>query len=567
MPPGFPKGQQTVHDREGDRRARRSRRSRLDGSRARGSRSTRTTRRHGTHVAGIAAGNAEHGRASRTRRLRRRPARVHRELQGLRRDRLGPEPERELAGDRRRDRGRRRRRDGRHQLLGRRARDRAEPRHRRARARRRGSSRRRAGHRRRERLRGRRRRLGLVAGELARARSPSAPSRSSGTPPKSVARRLLVGRADDDLAAPQAGRRRARSRRPLVRLRRRLGRRSRARAWLRRTSPAPRRSSPAPSDLDGGSGQVRTRPDRDRLDRRDVAARSGPQFQGGGVVALATGRSTASLRRADRACRSGSSREDSTRRRARSSLDDAGGGAGTWQVDAGSNARRHGRASLRLPSDGRRCPESSTYELVVPRGAAPGDLAGYIELRRGADVRRIPFLGRVTVAALAAARARCALTAPGVYTRHDARASAAFVSRYRYPDNPSGIGVTTVLRGPERVYRVRICEARRELRRRRSPDAARGSQRRAARRRRPGREPAHRIRRPSVRTQPVPRRRFCSRVLAAGALSPAPGEYAVVFDSATRERRGLVHVPLLGERRDAADAPTPDALGRARAGR
>ena len=73
--------------------------------------------------------------------LRRRAARVPRQLQGLRRDRLGPEPERQRAGDRRGDRGRRRRRDGRHQLLGRRAGDRAEPRHRRARARRRRSGR------------------------------------------------------------------------------------------------------------------------------------------------------------------------------------------------------------------------------------------------------------------------------------------------------------------------------------------------------------------------------------------------------------------------------------------
>ena len=54
---------------------------------------------------------------------------------------------------------------------------------------------------------------------------------------------------------------------------------------------------------------------------------------------------------------------------------------------------------------------------------------------------------------------------------------------------------------------------------------------------------------------------YFSRVLAAGALSPAPGVYSVVFDSKTRERRGPLQVPLLGERRDAADAPSPDTFG------
>ena len=47
---------------------------------------------------------------------------------------------------------------------------------------------------------------------------------------------------------------------------------------------------------------------------------------------------------------------------------------------------------------------------------------------------------------------------------------------------------------------------------------------------------------------------FREPTLAAGALSPIPGEYAVVFDSAARSRRGLVPFPLLGQRRDTADA-------------
>ena len=75
----------------------------------------------------IVSWDARRGDRRRERRYsRRRPshlgscsARVPRQLQGLRRDRRRPEPQRQLTGDRRCDRGRRRRRHGRHQLLGR----------------------------------------------------------------------------------------------------------------------------------------------------------------------------------------------------------------------------------------------------------------------------------------------------------------------------------------------------------------------------------------------------------------------------------------------------------------
>ena len=124
MPAGFPEGAEAVHDREGDRGAR---------VRTQDGRYGPSVRlafdpdddSHGTHVAGIAAGNADTP-TGQGRSLRSGATRIPRQLQGLRRDRLGPEPERELARDRRRHRGRCRRWDGRHQLLGRRARDRAE---------------------------------------------------------------------------------------------------------------------------------------------------------------------------------------------------------------------------------------------------------------------------------------------------------------------------------------------------------------------------------------------------------------------------------------------------------
>ena len=46
---------------------------------------------------------------------------------------------------------------------------------------------------------------------------------------------------------------------------------------------------------------------------------------------------------------------------------------------------------------------------------------------------------------------------------------------------------------------------------------------------------------------------------AAAVLSPARGDYAVVFDSATRAGAGAVHVPLLGERRHASEGAAQNA--------
>ena len=141
-------------------------------------------------------------------RLGRGAARVPRQLQGLRADRLGAQPERELAGDRRRDRGGRRRRHGRHQLLGRRAGDRAEPRHRRARARRGRCGRRRSGGRGRQRLRRLRRRLGLVARQLRasdrgrRGRDQRHPTRRTHAEFSSVGPTTISLRLKPDVAAP-----------------------------------------------------------------------------------------------------------------------------------------------------------------------------------------------------------------------------------------------------------------------------------------------------------------------------------------------------------------------------
>ena len=106
-------------------------------------------------------------------------------------------------------------------------------------------------------------------------------------------------------------------------------------------------------------------------------------------------------------------------------------------------------------SSGARTRERARPARVRRRPAAreprPGDLDAYVELRRGADVRRIPFWGRVTVRRSPGTPrvAQPAGRLPGTTAGRPA-----LVTRYRYPETPDGVGVTTTLAGPERVFRV-----------------------------------------------------------------------------------------------------------------
>ena len=171
---------------------------------------------------------------------------------------------------------------------------------------------------------------------------------------------------------------------------------------------------------------------------------------------------------------------------------------------------------------------------MTSSAVAQGEVRGYIALRRDADVRRIPFWGRVAVAGLARHTA-LALTRSGLH-KGTTKGRPALVSRYRYPENPRGIGVTTVLMGPEAVYRVRLTK----------PVANFGV---VVTQRAPGSRVEPRVVAgldenrltgyaglPFAANPYLPT--FFTPVLVAGALSPLPGEYAVVFDSATRAGAG-----------------------------
>ena len=266
----------------------------------------------------------------------------------------------------------------------------------------------------------------------------------------------------------------------------------------------------------------------DSVDERGRAA--GPRWQGGGVVAL---------QRADRPLIFATptavsfgllTRGLETTRTV--GLEDAGGGAGAWQVarvvrDTTSGVRLALPATVTVPGE---LPISAT----VTHTAAPGDVDAYVELRRGGDTRRIPLWGRVTAGALARHRSGV-LRGAGVY-RGTTRGQGSFVSRYRYPETPSGVGVTTSLRGPEQVFRIRVTGrvanfgvviTRRGTGSRVEPRVVGG---------------LDENRLTGIAGLPVNHNpyldQFHEPVLAAGALSPLPGDYAVVFDSAARAGAG-----------------------------
>jgi len=266
----------------------------------------------------------------------------------------------------------------------------------------------------------------------------------------------------------------------------------------------------------------------DSVDEGGRAA--GPRFQGGGVVAL---------QRADRPLLFATPTavsfgllargQEATRRVA---LEDAGGGAGAWEVarvvrDTTAGVRLNVPASVSVPGE-------ISISATVARNAAPGDVDAYVELRRGADVRRVPLWGRVSAGALARHTARI-LARPGVYGG-TTRGQESLVTRYRYPEAPGGVDVTTSLRGPEQVFRIHLSKrvanfgvvvTRRGRGSRVEPRVVAG---------------LDENRLTGIAGLPLDHNpyleQFLDGVPAAGALSPLPGDYAVVFDSAGRAGAG-----------------------------
>jgi subtilisin family serine protease len=212
-------------------------------------------------------------------------------------------------------------------------------------------------------------------------------------------------------------------------------------------------------------------------------------------------------------------------------LTDAGGGAGVWttgvQIQQGA-----GKLALSLPP-AVDVPGSLTISTRSDGGSAR-EVTGFLLLNRGAVSRRIPFWFRVSNPQLGS-DPHGRLGRPGVYRGTTAR-KAARVSCYRYPADPSPLGVPGCLRGPEQVFRVSL----------RQPVANFGV--------------AIISRGPGVRVQPrvvyagdedrltgyagLPLNlnpylsAFGEVVLVAGAIRPAAGAYDVVFDTPSRRSAG-----------------------------
>ena len=184
--------------------------------------------------------------------------------------------------------------------------------------------------------------------------------------------------------------------------------------------------------------------------------------------------------------------------------------------------------------------------------------------RRAAD----PVLGPRRDAAARRARRTRRSRSPAS-TAGNTAGKKSLVSSYRYPEGGLACncktGVPTDLSGPEQVFRITLTK----------PVAnfgaavlsqATGVQVTPRARRRRRREPPARLHRASGRPQPVPASTAASSRPSVRS-SPKAGRYDFVFDTPAGREAGQVHVPLLGERRDAADGPAADARPSARASR
>ena len=133
-------------------------------------------------------------------------------------------------------------------------------------------------------------------------------------------------------------------------------------------------------------------------------------------------------------------------------LADAGSGAGAWAAAVAQQTRDAG-VTVTVPSSVN-VPGTFAVRVAAGRASAERELTGFVVLSRGSVRRRIPYWFRVEAPRLAG-EAHRVLSRPGTY-RDDARRGASRVVSYRYPDDPSALGLPTRLRGPEVVYRVRI---------------------------------------------------------------------------------------------------------------
>jgi hypothetical protein len=125
-------------------------------------------------------------------------------------------------------------------------------------------------------------------------------------------------------------------------------------------------------------------------------------------------------------------------------LSDAGGGAGTWSVSLA-----HARGTKPTVAASVSVPGKLEVAAKISTHAKEGDGTGFVVLRRGADVRRIPYWLHVEEPRLG--KAVRTLRKAGTYSGNTAKGKAN-VTTYRYPEGVSGVA----LPGPELVFALRL---------------------------------------------------------------------------------------------------------------
>ncbi|HST26576.1 MAG TPA: S8 family serine peptidase [Gaiellaceae bacterium] len=130
-------------------------------------------------------------------------------------------------------------------------------------------------------------------------------------------------------------------------------------------------------------------------------------------------------------------------------LTDAGGGAGAWTVSVDVQDPTAGVA-VTAPATVT-VPAALIVQATVAGSAAEADVTGFVVLQNGTNMRRIPFWLRSEHPRLE--KPVAILRKAGSY-KGNTKLGQSRVSSYRYPDNPTGSGVSNNLPGPEQVFRV-----------------------------------------------------------------------------------------------------------------
>ena len=142
-------------------------------------------------------------------------------------------------------------------------------------------------------------------------------------------------------------------------------------------------------------------------------------------------------------------------------IEDAGGGAGTWQIELRPQTAGPG-TSVEVPASVTIAPGGGVEFVVAANAAASAptsDNYGFIVLRQGAVTRRIPYAFFVSHPAIAVHQPRRLR----VLQRGDTRVGASRVGVYRFPTAPFGphptyTGAPIQEDGAERVYVTHIDE-------------------------------------------------------------------------------------------------------------